>query len=77
MIEGLELLCTADDRFVSFRSTLFSQAGSEINRDGQTKAENEVLDANMEAYLQLLSDRFLTAPAFQTLEYLVRRYRYL
>lgn len=77
MIEGLEQLCTADDRFVSFRNTLFSQAGFEINRDGQTKAENEVVDAHVKAYLQLLSDRFLTAPVFQTLEYLVRRYRYL
>ena len=56
---------------------MFSQAGFEINRDAQTKAENEVLDAHVEAYLQLLSDHFLTAPAFQTLEYLVRRYRCL
>lgn len=77
MFTGLEQLCKTDSSFEPFQQTLFSQAGSETNRDAQTKHENEVLDASLEAYLKLLTDHFLSAPAFQTLEYLVRRYRYV
>ena len=64
-----------DTRFESFQDSLFSQAGIAVNRDQLTKAEIEALDASLGAYLQLLTDHFLSAAAFQTLEYLIRKHR--
>lgn len=72
---GLEQLCSVDTRLEPFHNTLFSQAGLEINRDERTKADNEALDASLTAYLCLLTDHFLSVAAFQTLEFLIRRYR--
>ena len=66
-----------DTRFEPFQDSLFSQTGIAVSRDQQTKAEIEVLDASLSAYLQLLTDHFLSAAAFQTLEYLIRKYRYI
>ena len=65
-----------DTRFEPFQSTLFSQAGVEVDRDKSTKAESEALDASIAAYSRLLTDHFLNTAVFQTLEYLIRRYRY-
>ncbi|KAA6423834.1 MAG: hypothetical protein FRX49_06405, partial [Trebouxia sp. A1-2] len=73
--EGLEQLCSVDTRFEPFQRTLFSQVGLELNRDERTKADNHSLDASLGAYLCLLTDHFLNVAAFQTLEYLIRRYR--
>ena len=72
---GLEQLCSVDTRFEPFQRTLFSQAGLELNRDERTKADNQALDASLGAYLRLLTDQFLSVAAFQTLEYLIRKYR--
>ena len=72
---GLIQLCAVEPRFEPYQNTLFSQAGLETNRDERTKAENAAMDASIEAYLRLLTDHFLSVAAFQTLEYLTRRYR--
>lgn len=72
---GLTQLCTVEARFEPYQNTLFSQAGLETNHDEHTKAENAAMDASIEAYLRLLTDHFLSMAAFQTLEYLIRRYR--
>lgn len=72
---GFERLCSVDTRFEPFQSTLFSQAGLEINRDQRTKTDNEALDASLNAFIRLLTDHFLSVAAFQALEYLIRRYR--
>jgi len=72
---GLEQLCSIETRFEPFQKTLFSQAGLELSRDERTKADNQTLDASLGAYLCLLTDHFLSVAAFQTLEYLIRRYR--
>lgn len=72
---GLEQLCSVETRFEPFQRTLFSQAGLELNRDERTKADNQTLDASLGAFLCLLTDHFLSVAAFQTLEYLIRRYR--
>lgn len=73
---GFEQLCSVDTRFEPFQTTLFSQAGLELNRNERTKADNESLDASLGAYLCLLTDHFLSEVSFQTLEYLIRRYRW-
>ena len=72
---GLEVLSQQDGRLAAFRSTLFSQAGMEYNRDQQTAEANAKLDKSVAAYLQLLADHLLQPAAWQTLEFLVRRYR--
>ena len=72
---GLEVLRQQDSRLAPFRSTLFSQAGMEYNRDQQTAEANAKLDKSVAAYLQLLADHLLQPAAWQTLEFLVRRYR--
>lgn len=72
---GCSQLCNVDPRFEPYQNTLFSQAGLETIRDERTKAENAAIDASIGAYLRLLTDHFLNVAAFQTLEYLVRRYR--
>ncbi len=72
---GLEQLCSIETRFEPFQKTLFSQAGLELSRDERTKADNQTLNASLGAYLRLLTDHFLSVAAFQTLEYLIRRYR--
>ena len=72
---GLEVLSRQDGRLAAFRSTLFSQAGVEYNRDQQTAEANAKLDKSLAAYLQLLADHLLQPAAWQTLEFIVRRYR--
>lgn len=72
---GVLQLCAVEPRFEQYQNTLFSQGGLETNRDERTKAENAAMDASIGAFLRLLTDHFLTAAAFQTLEYLTRRFR--
>ena len=69
------MLSQQDGRLAAFRSTLFSQAGVEYNRDQQTAEANAKLDKSLAAYLQLLADHLLQPAAWQTLEFIVRRFR--
>ena len=75
MCAGFLQLCAVEPRFEHYQNTLFSQGGLETNRDERTKTENAAMDASIGAYLRLLTDHFLSAAAFQTLEYLIRRLR--
>eukprot|EP00898_Chlorokybus_atmophyticus_P004657 jgi/Chlat1/5192/Chrsp33S05163 len=71
---GLDELCEMDPRFEVFRSTLFSAAGKELDRQMEVKEVNEQLDKSLHAFLRLLSNYFLLSPAHKTLEFLIRRY---
>lgn len=75
MRPGFTELCRLDGRFEAYSRTLFSRNASEVNRELLDKDANLKLDASLNGYLRLLSGFFTTAPAFKTLEYLVRRYK--
>jgi U3 small nucleolar RNA-associated protein 10 len=64
-----------DSRFKPFAQSLFSRSSLTVTRDQLTKEENEQLDRSLRAFLQLLSNHFLTPAAFQVLEYCIRRYK--
>jgi U3 small nucleolar RNA-associated protein 10 len=74
--EGLEDLQKHDERFSSFRETLFSDESVKINRESRTKDYNKNLDETISQYLRLLAPFFLLNPAHKTLEYLIRHYMY-
>eukprot|EP00026_Physarum_polycephalum_P000142 Phypoly_transcript_00142.p1 GENE.Phypoly_transcript_00142~~Phypoly_transcript_00142.p1 ORF type:complete len:2127 (+),score=276.73 Phypoly_transcript_00142:96-6476(+) len=72
--EGLEELQKHDERFSSFRETLFSDESAKINRESRTKDYNKHLDETISQFLRLLAPFFLLNPAHKTLEYLIRHY---
>ncbi|KAF8067371.1 hypothetical protein HT031_002419 [Scenedesmus sp. PABB004] len=72
--QGLEALCRADKRFAPFPDSLFSRASLGVAREQLTREENEALDANLRAFLRVLTNHLLAPAAFQALEYCVRRY---
>ncbi|KAA8900329.1 armadillo-type protein [Sphaerosporella brunnea] len=74
-LEGFAELCLLDQRFYAFERGLFSESSKEVDRMLLTQPEVQELDANIEAFLQLVSGRLLLRPALQALEWLVRRFR--
>ena len=74
---GFEELCTINQNFKPFASTLFGRAGLTYDVDQHTIAELERLDISLVAFLQVLSDHFLLNGAIKALEFLIRRFRYV
>ncbi|XP_020576310.1 uncharacterized protein At3g06530 isoform X2 [Phalaenopsis equestris] len=72
---GLDALIKVDDRFSSYKSTLFSHVTLEIEREKMTPKEEEKLNKSICSYLQLLAGQLLLPSALRTLEYLIRRYQ--
>ena len=75
MHAGFEQLCRLDPRFQGYRKTLFGQANQTMERDQQTAEVNAKLDASIASFCRLLCSYFLLPAAFQTLEYLIRRFK--
>ncbi|KAK9866983.1 hypothetical protein WJX84_002095 [Apatococcus fuscideae] len=74
-LAGFEELCTINQNFKPFASTLFGRAGLTYDVDQHTIAELERLDISLVAFLQVLSDHFLLNGAIKALEFLIRRFR--
>jgi U3 small nucleolar RNA-associated protein 10 len=70
------VLIDLDERFSSYRETLFSQTSLELNRQMMNQKENEKLNKSINSYLRHLSGHLLHLAARKTLEYLIRRYMY-
>lgn len=70
------MLIDLDNKFLSYRETLFSQTSLELNRQMMNQKENEKLNKSIHSYLRLLSGHLLNVAARKTLEYLIRRYMY-
>lgn len=72
---GLEALVKSDKRFTPFTESLFSRSSLNASREQLTAEENDALNANLAAFLRVLTNHFLAAAAFQVLEYCIRRYK--
>lgn len=62
---------------VDFEQALFSDAARALDRTLQTSEFNANLDRNINAFLALLGPWLMEAPTSKTLEWLVRRFRYV
>ncbi|KAK8944415.1 hypothetical protein KSP39_PZI007998 [Platanthera zijinensis] len=72
---GLDALIEADDRFSIYKTTLFSHATLDINREKMPPKEEEKLNKSICSYLQLLAGHLHLPASLRTLEYLIRRYQ--
>ncbi|KAG2486505.1 hypothetical protein HYH03_014807 [Edaphochlamys debaryana] len=73
--QGLEELVRLEPRFRPYRESLFSRGSLEINPDMQTTEFLAKLDESIHGFCCLLTNHFLSPPAFKVLEYLIRRYK--
>lgn len=76
-LEGFQDLCHLDPRFTAFGGNLFSAHSKTQDRAQLTKDQNKELDSVIEAYLGLVGGRILLKPAIKSVEWLVRRFRYV
>jgi U3 small nucleolar RNA-associated protein 10 len=74
-LPGLATLTQSDKRFKPFADSLFNRSSVHASREQLTAQENDALNANIAAFLRVLTNFFLAAPAFQVLEYCIRRYK--
>jgi hypothetical protein len=72
---GFEQLCRLDPQFKPYGEVLLSRSALSVNRDHMTAADNAKLDATLHDFLGLLTNQFLTPPAFQVLEFMIRKYK--
>lgn len=75
--EGFQELCLLDGRFLEFQRNLFSEQSQAEDRTQMTADENSELDKRLESFLGLVGGRLRLSPAIKTVEWLVRRFRYL
>ncbi|EGC38069.1 hypothetical protein DICPUDRAFT_149273 [Dictyostelium purpureum] len=73
--EGLEELINIDVRFKCFQLTLFADTSKTFNRVLEVKEENDKIDIEINKFLELQSNYFLSNSAHKALEWLIRRYR--
>ena len=71
------MLGNKDERFKNFANDLFSHKSREIDRELLSKEENAKIDASISSYLRLLSGYLHFRASLETLEYLIRRYKYV
>lgn len=76
-IPGLQVLGNKDERFRNYLSDLFSHKSKEVDRELLGKEENARIDASISSYLRLLSGYLQFRASLETLEYLIRRYKYV
>jgi U3 small nucleolar RNA-associated protein 10 len=75
--DGFEELCRLDGRFLQFQTNLFSEQSQEEDRTQLSKVENEELDRRIDAFLRLAGSRLRLMPAIKSIEWLIRRFRYV
>lgn len=74
---GLEILIGKDERFRNYKNDLFSHRSKELDRELMGIEQNNQLNVSIASYLRLLSGYFLLRPALTTLEYLIRRHKWV
>ena len=72
---ALQELIEIDPRFEVFTNTLFSPTSIGIDRNVQSKEENDNLDNAITSYLMLVAPRWNLTPALYATEWLVRRFQ--
>lgn len=72
--EGLAELAEVDSRFEKFSETLFSESSLTFDRNVQTKDIMAQVNANLEAFINLIAPFYHLSPALKAMEWLVRRY---
>lgn len=72
--EGLAELADVDSRFHKFFETLFSEKSLTFDRNVQTKDILAHVNANLEAFINLIAPFYHLNPALKAMEWLVRRY---
>lgn len=75
--QGFEELCQLDVRFTRFQSTIFSEESQSQDRTQLTAAENEELNRQVDAFLRLAGSRLRLMPAIKSIEWLIRRFRFV
>lgn len=76
-LQGFEELCQLDSRFARFQSTIFSEESQNQDRTQLSKAENQELDRQVDAFLRLVGGKLRLMPAIKSIEWLIRRFRYV
>ena len=76
-IDGYRELCRQDVKFVDFSRSLFGERCKGTERTQLTKDQNADLDGVLERCLIRLGPKLALKPALLTLEWLVRRFRYV
>lgn len=77
IITGLEVLIGTDERFRKYKNDLFSHRSKELDRETMVPEQNKQLNVSIASYLKLLSGYFLIPSALKTLEYLIRRHKWV
>lgn len=73
-LKGLKELGDINEKFIKFKSTLFSHSWQTKQRAILSLSENQKIDALIEEFLCLLSPYFNSKPALYALEWLVHRF---
>ncbi|CAL5874323.1 uncharacterized protein PFLUO_LOCUS8619 [Penicillium psychrofluorescens] len=73
--EGFQELCSLDPRFAEFERSIFSEQSKVEDRTQLNAAQNQELDAVIEAFLALVGGRLQLSPAVKAVDWLVRRFR--
>ena len=72
---GIDALCKLDIRFFEARSRFYEEEALEGDRALLSLEENDVLDGEIRAFLNLLSAYFMDTSAHKALEWMIRKYR--
>ena len=75
--DGFAEMCALDHRFISFQSTLFSEQSIYTERLQLTIEEAEELNKVIESFMSLVGGRLLLRPAIKSIEWLIRRFRFV
>lgn len=73
-LKGLKELCDINNKFIKFKSTLFSHSWQTKQRAILNLSENQKIDSLIEEFLCLISPYFNSKPALYALEWLVHRF---
>jgi U3 small nucleolar RNA-associated protein 10 len=76
-VEGFEELCILDPRFLAFATSIFGEQSKTEEREQMTAEENKELDAVLHSFLSLVGPRLLLKPAQKSVEWLIRRFRFV
>jgi len=76
-LEGYQDLCQLDGRFNRYRSNIFGSQSVREDRNRMTKNENNDLNVVLESFLGLIGARLLLKSALKSVEWLVRRFRFV
>lgn len=77
LLLGLEVLIDKEERFRNYKNDLFSYKSKELDRELLGIEDNDGINASISSYLRLLTGYLELSSAVNTLEYLIRRYKYV